>query len=258
MNNDLIKRISRKIGRESAKYIGKKIGFVPAENKVVSFTFDDYPLTAIENGARILEAHKVRGTFYSALGLAGTNSPTGVIGTQQDMLALSEHGHECGCHTFGHINCAESSTETILEDCLRNQNLAKKVANLDFYSFAYPYGDFDPSSKRVISRLYRSARTIEPGINVNKIDLSALRSIYLSEHTGFVEIELWLNKLDKSGGWLIFYSHDVSKAPTQHGCSVRLFERILEESIARSFQIKTILETTKEVVSLQANNPSCE
>jgi peptidoglycan/xylan/chitin deacetylase (PgdA/CDA1 family) len=251
MDNDLIKRILRKIGRESAKYIGKRTGFLPPEKKIVSFTFDDFPLTAIENGARLLEAHKVKGTFYSSLGLAGTNSPVGIIGTQQDMLALSEHGHECGCHTFGHISCAKSSSKVILKDCLRNQNVAKKIANLYFHSFAYPYGSFNPSSKRVISSLYRSARTLERGINVNKIDLAALKSVALSESTGLEKLKLWLGKLNKSGGWLIFVSHDVSETPSQFGCSIGLFERILEESIDKKFQITTILEATKTFVKAE-------
>lgn len=248
MDKGLIKRILHKMGRESAKYIGKRTGFLPAGKKIVSFTFDDFPLTAIENGARLLEAHKVKGTFYCSLGLAGANRPVGMIGTQQDMLALSEHGHECGCHTFGHINCAESSSEVILEDCLRNQNVSKKISNLHFHSFAYPYGDFNPSSKSVISSLYRSARTCEPGINVDKIDLAALKSVALAESTGLEKLKLWLGKLNKSGGWLIFFSHDVRESPSQFGCSIRLFERILEESIDRKYQITTILEATKAFV----------
>jgi peptidoglycan/xylan/chitin deacetylase (PgdA/CDA1 family) len=247
MNNGLMRRTLLKIGRESAKHIAKRARFLPAENRLVSFTFDDFPITAIENGARLLEAHKVRGTFYSSLGLAGTNSPVGTIATVHDILALSEHGHECGCHTFGHINCAESSSEVVREDCLGNQHAAKQIANLHFHSFAYPYGAFNLSSKRVISSLYRSARSIEPGINANKIDLAALKSVALSESTGLKRLKLWLGELNDSGGWLIFFSHDISQTPSEWGCSIGLFERILEESIAKNFQITTVAETMKTV-----------
>jgi len=245
MNNNIVKRILRKIGRESAEYIARRNAFLHAGKKIVSFTFDDFPLTAIENGARLLEAHKVHGTFYCSLGLAGTNSPSGVIGTQQDMLALLERGHELACHTFGHVNCAERSSKFIFEDCLRNQNLAKEIANVHFYSFAYPFGDFNPSSKRVVSSVYQSARTIELGINANKIDLAALNSVGLYESKGLEELKLWLDKLDKSGGWLIFHTHDVSKTPSQLGCSIILFERILKASIDKGFQIMTVVEATE-------------
>ena len=256
MDNDLIKRILIKIRRKAAKMIGRKTGFLPAGNKFVSFTFDDFPLTAIENGARLLEAHKVRGTFYSSLGLAGTNSPVGIIGTQRDMLALSERGHECGCHTFGHINCAESSPEVIRADCLENQDAAKRIANLHFHSFAYPYGAFNVSSKRVISSLYRSARSIEPGINADKIDLAALKSVALSESTGLIKLKRWLGELNDSGGWLIFFSHDITKTPSEWGCSIGLFEQILEETIDKKFQITTVTETIQRVRLASRGQPS--
>jgi peptidoglycan/xylan/chitin deacetylase (PgdA/CDA1 family) len=31
---------------------------------IVSFTFDDFPSSAVSNGARLLEDHGARGTFY--------------------------------------------------------------------------------------------------------------------------------------------------------------------------------------------------
>ncbi|MCB8835211.1 polysaccharide deacetylase family protein, partial [Escherichia coli] len=44
---------------------------IPVSRPVVSFTFDDVPDTALTNGARILEDHGVRGTFYIAGSLEG-------------------------------------------------------------------------------------------------------------------------------------------------------------------------------------------
>lgn len=249
MNSNILKRILRKLGRESAKYIAQKIAFLPSENKIVSYTFDDFPLSAINNGARLLEEHNVHGTFYSSLGLAGMDDPNvGILGNRQEILALSERGHECACHTFGHINCAECSSQVIVEDCIRNQKLAQEIGNLHFNSFSYPFGEFNPSSKRAISNIYLSARTIEPGINVHKIDLAALKSVRLYESTGMKDLNLWLEKLDETGGWLIFYSHDVSENPSQYGCSTSLFEQILKSSINKGFQILTVLEATRKCV----------
>ena len=39
---------------------------------VVSFTFDDFPRSAWSNGGAVLEEYDVRGTYYAAMGLAGT------------------------------------------------------------------------------------------------------------------------------------------------------------------------------------------
>jgi len=254
MDNGFIKRALNKMGRELAGHTGKKAGFLPQQKKIVSFTFDDFPVTAIENGARLLEEHNARGTFYASLGLAGTIRSVGKIATQRDMLALSERGHECGCHTFGHINCADSSPRVVLEDCLRNQDVAKKTANLRFRSFAYPWGYFTRSSKRVISSLYENARTAEPGINVGEIDLAALKSVELFDSKGSENLRRWLAKLNESGGWLIFFSHDVGESPSQFGCSIRLLVRMLEESISYKFCISTILEAAS--VAVESKRPA--
>ena len=248
MNQNLLKRLWYKILRDTARYTAKKNAFIPSGRKIVSFTFDDYPLSAIENGARILEAHKVNGTFYCSLGMAGKDSDVGVIGSEKEMLEISERGHECACHTFGHLNCAKTTPEFLIEDCLRNQKIAKETKNLKFHSFSYPSGIVDPTSKRVISGLYRSARTIEPGINTGRIDLAYLNSVALYESLGLEAAKKWLEKLELSGGWLIFYSHDVSHKPSSSGISVRLFEEVLKATIQRGFQIMTVLQATETAV----------
>lgn len=248
MNQNFRKKLLNKIWRESALFTARKNAFMPSEKKIVSFTFDDYPLSAIENGARILEAHKVNGTFYCSLGLAGKDSSVGVIGNEKDMLEISERGHECACHTFGYVNCADITPEFLMEDCLRNQKIAKEFMNLKFHSFAYPGGAFNPASKRVVSGLYRSVRTVKPGINSGRIDLACLNGVPLYELLGLEAAKKWLDKLELSGGWLIFYTHDVSYKPSSHGSSVRLFEGILEATIQRGFQIMTVLQATETAV----------
>ena len=114
-----------------------------------------------------------------------------------------------------------------------------------FLPSPYPFGSFNASSKRLISNMYKSARTSESGINTNKIDLANLNAVALYESKGLKELKLWLDKLHESGGWLIFYTHDVSETPSQFGCSIGLFEQILEASIDKGFQIMTVLEATE-------------
>jgi peptidoglycan/xylan/chitin deacetylase (PgdA/CDA1 family) len=120
----LIRKIILKVGREAALHIAKKNAYFPGKYRVISFTFDDFPCTAKENGARILEANKVYGTFYVSLGLAGQERNIGRIGTQHEMLELSQSGHELACHTFSHLNCAYKTDNLIREDCLKNQEAA--------------------------------------------------------------------------------------------------------------------------------------
>lgn len=240
-----------KIGKITAKLVEKKYAYFPPTRKIVSFSFDDFPITAIDNGARLLESREVRGTFYSSLGMAGTLSSSGKIATQEEMLAISGRGHECACHTFGHLDCAETSSQFLLEDCRYNQETAKGIAGVEFQSFAYPYGSFNLASKRVIGRIFDSARTTEPGINVKKIDLAALRGIALYERFGIETAKLWLSKLDETGGWMIFYTHDVTDIPSRFGCSIDHFERVLDLCLENGVQIATVAGVT-EMFSAEA------
>jgi len=72
------------------------------ENSVpyVSFTFDDFPRSALHTGGTILSQFGIRGTFYASLGLMGTMAPTGAIFEREDIKELLEQRHELGCHTF--------------------------------------------------------------------------------------------------------------------------------------------------------------
>ena len=86
---------------------------------IVSFTFDDFPQSAVLNGARLLENHGARGTFYltgSYCGRVVDNVPQ--YGAE-DLAVLAQAGHEIGCHTFSHprvsalsSGCAEQRDKT--------------------------------------------------------------------------------------------------------------------------------------------------
>lgn len=242
MRNPLLKRVLEKLDRESARFVFKKPAFFPTDRRVVSFSFDDFPYTAIENGARILEENDARGTFYISLGLAGLDSPVGPIATYQDVIALAQRGHEIGGHTFGHLNCARISSKAIHDDCLRNKQVASEIGGILLQSFAYPFGGIDPASKRVVGKLYGSARLTTPRINRGSIDLAALGSVELYRNTGKETIFHRLDEIDRSGGWLIFHSHDVSEEPSKFGCSIEFFEVVVKACSSRGFQIMPVIE----------------
>jgi peptidoglycan/xylan/chitin deacetylase (PgdA/CDA1 family) len=52
-------------------YLRNKVQF-PANYKLVSFTFDDSPVSESENCTRILDSYNAHGTFYEALGIDDT------------------------------------------------------------------------------------------------------------------------------------------------------------------------------------------
>lgn len=233
----------------AAKFVAKEKAFVPAGRKVVSFTFDDFPISAAENGAALLESHGARGTFYACLGLAGTETPCGFIGGRRELLDIFQRGHECGCHTYGHLNSTRCPSARIFDDCRLNQKAIEEIADVQVRSFAYPFGNFNPACKRIIRELYRSARTVEPGINVARIDLVALHAVPLYQRLGVEKAKHWLKTVDKNGGWLIFYTHDVACTPSVWGCSIDLLSQILDFCDDAGFQILTVGEVTEMCAS---------
>ena len=49
------------------------------DRPLISFSFDDFPRSALFTGGALLEQYGVAGTYYASLGLMGKTSPTGEI-----------------------------------------------------------------------------------------------------------------------------------------------------------------------------------
>src|SRR5687768_8348252 len=71
---------------------------------LISFTFDDFPRSALHIGGEILKSYGFKGTYYAAFSLLGRDSPVGPIFVESDLASLLADGHELGCHTFAHSN----------------------------------------------------------------------------------------------------------------------------------------------------------
>lgn len=245
MTVNLINRMRGKLGRGVAQLVYKKQAVFPTDRRVVSFSFDDFPRTAVKTGARILESYDANGTFYIALGLVGRDCPVGEIATHEDIISLAKAGHEIGGHTFSHLDCSRKSSQIIQKDCLKNKQLALEIGNLSLQSFSYPFGGVDPNCKRIIRGLYNTARTTYPRLNVGTIDLAGLGSIALYRNVEKGAVFNWLDELDRSGGWLIFHSHDVSEDPSWFGCPSEIFANIVEACSNRGFQILPVTDAAK-------------
>ena len=126
---------------------------------VVSFTFDDFPRSAWINGGAILEKYDVRGTYYTAMGLAGTANHLGPMFEVEDLRAARAHGHEIACHTFTHRDCCRASPGAIIGEI--EENAAALSALLDgtvLTNFAYPFGGVSLSSKHALANRFASCR----------------------------------------------------------------------------------------------------
>lgn len=220
------------LDRFAARHLNKRSVKLNFDRPVVSFTFDDFPRTALTNGAKILEDNKSTATFYGCLGLAGGNSPSGLLASIPDYAACASRGHEVGCHTYDHLDCSSLSSERISENLERNQAMAQDLYLPKFQHFAYPFGRFSVAAKRTVLKYYKSGRTTTPGINRGHTDLGMLKSVALYSGLGWNVWETYLKELESEPGWLIFYGHDVSSNPSVYGCTPDDLDTLLKKLLA--------------------------
>lgn len=213
-------RVLRKIRRVAAQLFYKTPLTIPADFRGVSFCFDDFPQTAL-HGAEILETCGARGTFYTCFSLLGQESALGKIAELSDVMDLFRRGHEIGCHTYDHIDCAMTPVAAVRDSCQTN----RKIAAQDGWTlkhFSYPEGEMAPAVKRVLRQDYKSARSVLHGVNRKTGDAHCLKAVPLYGITP-EPIQDIIRDVAREGGWLIFYTHDVSDTPSDYGTTPEIF-----------------------------------
>jgi peptidoglycan/xylan/chitin deacetylase (PgdA/CDA1 family) len=205
---------------------------------VVSFTFDDFPVTAFVNGGRLLENYGARGTFYLAPGLLGQKTDVGDIISEEDVEKCIRAGHELAHHTWSHLDCSIAEKSAINEDILK---AIRYSGNILSQNFSFPFGRSSMASKKVVSQHFKTCRGIESGINRGIIDLLELKSnaVY-SKNNNIDLLRQRINDLKENGGWLIFYTHDVTSAYSPYGCTEEDFEKLIQSVIENNIEIATV------------------
>jgi peptidoglycan/xylan/chitin deacetylase (PgdA/CDA1 family) len=226
-----------------------RVESVPLRNAtpVVSFTFDDIPGSAATTGARILEDHGARGTFYVSGGLVGTTSPNWTVVDVEDLVALHRRGHEIGCHTFSHKRACDLDAQSLAEEIEHNRDYLRTLdATITVRNFAYPFGYGSFARKRQLKAEFRSCRSIVPGVNSGTVDLQFLRSMPLiDQRIDRDAIERAFDQAQEANGWLIFYSHDVADRPSPYGCSPALINHALEAASRRKIPVLNMAEALR-------------
>jgi len=211
--------------------------------KQISFTFDDVPKSAFLNAQPVLDKHQFKGTFYLALSFLDIDDQNENLYNQDNITSCINNGHELGCHTYNHIHFYQNSSSRFVENNIRiNQEKLNELGIQEtFDNFSYPYGEQTKKSKKIISEKFKTSRGIDHGINRNKVDLHNLKAVKLYEGLHSIDrIFSILEDLDKSGGWLIFYTHDVQSNYSKYGCSPEYFEKVVQKCKELDIDIRTI------------------
>jgi len=202
---------------------------------VVSFTFDDFPKSALAGG-HILERHGARGTFYTAMKLAGTNDILGPMFDHEDILAVHRTGHEIACHTFTHRDLRYANRSTMLaEICENSTALSSLIEGFVPTNFAYPYGSVSLKAKYVMGSRFSSCRGIFNNTNQGVADLAELpaKTLYAADFDK-AEIDRLIDNNSSVNGWLIFFTHDVVEMPSPYGCTPSQLESVVAYAAERA------------------------
>jgi peptidoglycan/xylan/chitin deacetylase (PgdA/CDA1 family) len=219
--------------RRASSLLFKRPFFIDTPRPVISFTFDDFPESALSAGGAILERYGLTGTYYASLGLMETDAPTGRIFGAADLDRLLQRGHELGCHTFSHSHAWDTPTRTFEQSILQNRlALARLHPGVEFKSFSYPISVPWPLTKSRTSKYFLCCRGGGQTINVGPTDLNQLSAFFLEKSRNNIKVvQDLIGRNRDERGWLILATHDVSDRPTPFGCTPRFFEEIVRLAV---------------------------
>jgi peptidoglycan/xylan/chitin deacetylase (PgdA/CDA1 family) len=215
--------------RNAARLLFKRPLVIRPQRPLISFTFDDFPRTALTDGGAILKNYDVCATYYVSLGLMGKDSPSGPICVLDDLTALLEQGHELGSHTFSHCHSWETNRVTFEASIIQNDvELSKLVPGAKFDSFSYPISEPRPMTKWRTGKHFLCCRAGGQRLNVGTADLNQLAAYFLERSRDNVQAVKDLIDLNREQrGWTILATHDISPVPSPYGCTLEFFEEVV-------------------------------
>ncbi|MBC3928533.1 polysaccharide deacetylase family protein [Undibacterium sp. CY21W] len=230
----------KKASRFAARHLAGRWINLRKQQGVVSFSFDDVPASACHIGAEILERYQARGSFYVCGKLTDGTEQGQTCHSVKDLQKLIADGHEIGCHTYSHMNCANNSLSALRQDWQRNQAFFE-THQLPNRGFAFPFGAYDLPSKIAASERFLYNRITGGGTHIGKADLSALRAqaLYADKTDADTVLQL-IQQTANEGGWLIFYSHEVRNEPGPWGTTPEQLEMALRIASQSSCRILTV------------------
>ena len=113
--------LKARVGNRLARHLRPRPLRLNNKRPMVSFTFDDAPISAATTGADMLEEFDARGTYYVSGGLADTWSGNWTNAGAADIVRLHRKGHEIACHTYSHIRTTDVGAKAMAAEIERNR-----------------------------------------------------------------------------------------------------------------------------------------
>ncbi|MES0882012.1 polysaccharide deacetylase family protein [Roseibium sp. SCP14] len=245
-----------RIGNRLTRHFPAERVKIAEDKSVVTFTFDDVPASAQEDGARILSSHGVKGTFYIAGGLTGTSDEEQTFISKDGQRSLVSDGHEIGCHTYTHANVRTLNVQSLRSEIVRNDGHQLEIQpGLRTENFAYPYTNATPRARKELLRRFKTCRGGQLGINRGLIDPGYLHTVEIRPDYSEEWLLSWIDDVRKQPGWLIFFTHDVAEAPSQYGCYTHVLKNLVEHALELELDVLPVRDALQKLnLSEQIDN----
>jgi len=240
----LIAKYRGRYQRITARYCARRPFPIVTQTPFISFTFDDFPRSALRIGGAILQSHGLAGTYYASLGLMGSQGPAGSMFLLEDLKLLLEQGHELGCHTFSHCHAGDTQSRVFEDAVIQNrQVLSKLVPQATFKTLSYPISVPRVRTKRRVAKYFSCCRCGGQVFNAGNADLNYLAAFFLEKSRDNPEmVKGLIDENQRARGWLIFATHDICNDPTPWGCTPGFFEEIVRYAMNSGARILPVLQ----------------
>lgn len=252
----LVRKLINKYKRISVDYSFRKPLILSNNTAYVSFTFDDFPISAYNCGGAILDKYKVKGTYYVSFGLLNNICPSGKIADVDIVKSVVKDGHELGCHTYSHSNAWETSPDNFESSLIKNDRALQEIfPGNKFNTFSYPLGNVTPMVKRISEKYFNCSRGGRQKLNKGIIDLNNLNSFFIDRRKKetFENVNHIIEDNFKNKGWLIFVTHGISEDSSPYSCDPAYFENIVKCVINGGGHVMPVNEVYEAIMYQRAN-----
>jgi peptidoglycan/xylan/chitin deacetylase (PgdA/CDA1 family) len=242
-------RAQAKYRRMCADHLFRRPFVINSSGALVSFTFDDFPHTALTVGGSILKQFGGVGTYYVSLDLAGKHDASGPMFTTGDLVRLREQGHELGCHTFAHYDSSETASSVFLDSVATNQRALEALfPGASFRTFSFPKSAPRARTKSGVGRRFECCRGGGQTFNTGTADLNYLRAFFLEQAKGDLgAVRRVIDQNRNAQGWLIFATHDVCEHPSLYGCTPDFFEAVVRYAVSSGATILPVVQALERL-----------
>lgn len=210
---------------------------------MISITFDDGKLTSYLNGAKQLEQHGFKGTYYVNPGLLATKGYM----TGDNVVDLLSRGHQIGSHTNTHIDVTSFAPKDVVRE-LDLSNQAIKKYGIQDIDFASPYGKHDAAIVPFIMERQASHRGTEAGINTKQnFNPSNLKGLFMRKEVTDAQLRAYLNAAKNYNGWLILIYHEIELSDSPFVLDKATLERHLNIIKESGIQVQTVRSAMNQI-----------